>query len=66
MLAESLLKDYDGSVNDLCETPLATFVNEVYCIPQQIYYTSLLGPSSVSLYFTLSLTDGLPSVRLEL
>ena len=29
MLAEALLKDYDGSVNDLCETPLATFVNEV-------------------------------------
>ena len=29
MLAEALLKDYTGSVNDLCETPLATFVNEV-------------------------------------
>ncbi|KAL5252716.1 hypothetical protein ACHWQZ_G015469 [Mnemiopsis leidyi] len=28
MLAEALLKDYTGSVNDLCETPLATFVNE--------------------------------------
>ena len=29
MLAEALLKDYNGCVNDLCETPLATFVNEV-------------------------------------
>ncbi|XP_063678021.1 uncharacterized protein LOC134813994 isoform X3 [Bolinopsis microptera] len=28
MLAEALLKDYSGCVNDLCETPLATFVNE--------------------------------------
>ena len=32
MLAEALLKDYTGSVNDLCETPLATFVNEVKCL----------------------------------
>ena len=29
MLAESLLKEYDGSVNDLSETPLATYINEV-------------------------------------
>ena len=55
MLADSLLKDYDGSVNDLAETPLATFINEVLMVLefQANRYNKCLWNTSGIIFFLI-------------